>query len=260
MLTNPTLDQLKHLGLNGMAAAFEDIGQDQQASELSHAEWLALLLDREASLRATRRLTNRLRAARLRFSNACVEDLDFKTPRGLDRSAVMALAKGTWLEQRENLILTGATGTGKSWLSCALGHQAARLDYSVLYCRVPRLFEDLALARQDGRYPRLIDRLAKVQLLILDDWGTHRLSAQQRHDILELTEERYQRRSTVITAQVPVSEWHIVIDEPTIADAILDRIIHNAHRITLTGESMRKTMKPPALTQADKTAKQSIRN
>ncbi len=260
MLSNPTLDQLKRLGLTGMAAAFEDIGQDRQANELTHAEWLALLLDREASLRATKRLSNRLRAARLRFPDACIEDLDFKSPRGLDRNAVLALAKGDWLEQRENLILTGPTGLGKTWIACALAHQAARLDQSVLYCRIPRLFEDLALARQDGRYPRLIDKLAKVQLLVLDDWGTHRLSAQQRHDLLELTEERYQRRSTLITAQVPVAEWHAVIDEPTIADAILDRIVHNAHRITLTGESMRKTKRSPALTQAGKTVKQNNRH
>ena len=240
MLHHPTLDQMHKLGLNGMAAAFQDLQQADQDQPLSHNDWLALLLDREATMRADKRLTNRLRAAKLRYPQATIENVDFRSPRGLERAAFMALAEGTWLSKRHNLILVGPTGTGKSWLSCALGHQAARLDHSVLYTRAPRLFQDLAMARQDGRFPRLIDRLTKIQLLILDDWGTHRLTAAQRHDLLEITEERYQRRSTLIAAQVPIEKWHDVIDEPTIADAILDRIVHNAHRLTLTGESMRK--------------------
>ncbi|WP_352995245.1 ATP-binding protein [Mesorhizobium sp. M0904] len=143
------------------------------------------------------------------------------------------------------------TGTGKTWLACALGRQAARLDHSVLYLRMPRLFEDLALARLDGRFPRLIDKLARVQLLILDDWGTHSLTDQQRLDLLEIFEERYRRKSTLITAQLPIAQWHAMIGEPTIADAILDRIVHNAHRVTLEGDSMRKQKTPPLLTGAE---------
>ena len=146
------------------------------------------------------------------------------------------------------MIITGQTGTGKTWLACAFGRQAARLDHSILYLRVPRLFEDLGLARLDGRFPRLIDKLARVQLLILDDWGTHTLTDQQRLDLLEIFEERYRRKSTLITAQLPVAQWHDMIGEPTIADAILDRIIHNAHRITLEGDSMRRQKTPSHLT------------
>jgi DNA replication protein DnaC len=252
MLTNPTLDQMHALGLAGMAAAFRDMADQPNAAELSREEWLGLMLDREASLRADRRLTNRLRAARLRFAEASIEDIDFTTPRGLDRRTVMALAQGGWLKAHDNLIVCGQTGTGKTWLACAFGRQAARQDHSVLYVRTPRLFEDLAMARLDGRFPRLVDKLAKVQLLILDDWGTHGLTSQQRLDLLEIFEERYRRRSTLITAQVPVAQWHDLIGEATIADAILDRIVHNAHRITLTGESMRKAKNAADLTKLNR--------
>jgi len=176
----------------------------------------------------------------MRFPNACIEDVDFRTSRGLDRRQILSLAQGDWIKAREQIILTGQTGTGKTWLACAFAHQAARLDHSVSYVRMPRLFEDMAMARLDGRFPRLVDKLARVQLLVLDDWGTHGLSDQQRLDLLELFEERYQRRSTIITAQLPVSGWHSMIGEPTIADAILDRIVHNAHRIELKGDSMRR--------------------
>ncbi|MER8396458.1 ATP-binding protein, partial [Mesorhizobium sp. M1340] len=169
----------------------------------------------------------------------------------LDRRNTLSLAQGAWLKAHENLIITGQTGTGKTWLACAFGRQAARLDHSVLYLRMPRLFEDLALARLDGRFPRLIDKLARVQLLILDDWGTHSLTDQQRLDLLEIFEERYRRKSTLITAQLPIAQWHAMIGEPTIADAILDRIIHNAHRLTLEGDSMRKQKAPPLLTGAE---------
>jgi DNA replication protein DnaC len=199
------------------------------------------MLDREAAIRADKRLSNRLRSARLRFADASIEDIDFGANPGLDRRQVLSLAQGAWLRANENLIVTGQTGTGKTWLGCAFGRQAARLDHSILYVRMPRLFEDLAMARLDGRFPRLLDQLARVQLLILDDWGTHSLSGQQRLDLLEICEERYRRKSTLITAQIPVSGWHDLIGEPAIADAILDRIVHNAHRINLEGESLRKT-------------------
>jgi DNA replication protein DnaC len=155
-----------------------------------------------------------------------------------------------WLKAHEHLIITGQTGTGKTWLACAIGRQAARLDYSVLYVRMPRLFEDLALSRLDGRFPRLVDKLARVQFLILDDWGTHALTDQQRLDLLEIFEERYRRKSTLITAQLPVARWHDMIGEPTIADAILDRIVHNSHRFSLEGDSMRNQKPRPLLTEA----------
>lgn len=245
MLTHPTIDQMQALGLGGMATAYREMSEQNNADGLNRDEWLGLMLDREAATRADKRLTNRLASARLRFADACIENIDFGAHRGLDRRNTLALAQGAWLKAHENLIITGQTGTGKTWLGCAFGRQAARLDHSVLYLRMPRLFEDLALARLDGRFPRLVDKLARVRLLILDDWGTHTLNGQQRLDLLEIFEERYRRKSTLITAQLPVAQWHAMIGEPTIADAILDRIIHNAHRIALEGDSMRK-QKPPA--------------
>ncbi len=173
------------------------------------------MLDREAGTRADKRLANRLRAARLRFADACIEDIDFAAEPGLDRRTILELADGAWLKAHENLIITGQTGTGKTWLGCAFGHQAARLDHSVLHVRMPRLFEDLAMARLDGRLPRLVDKLARVQLLVLDDWGTHGLSDRQRLDLVEICEERYRRKSTLISAQVPVAKWLDLIGEPT---------------------------------------------
>lgn len=249
MLTNPTLDQMQTLGLAGMAAAYRQLAEQDNTAALGRDEWLGLMLDREIAVRADRRLTNRLAIAKLRFADACIEDIDFAARRGLNRRNTLQLAQGAWLKAKENLIITGQTGTGKTWLSCAFARQAARLDYSVLYLRVPRLFENLAMARLDGRFPRLVDRLARVQLLVLDDWGTHSLNDQQRLDLLEIFEERYRRKSTLITAQLPVAQWHDMIGEPTIADAILDRIVHNAHRINLEGESMRKPK--PHLTNAE---------
>ncbi len=240
MLTHPTLDQMAALGLTGMADAWKALAEQDPGQALDRNEWLGLMLDREASARGDKRFVNRLRNAKMRFPNACIEDVNFAASRGLDRRQVLALAQGAWIKAKEQIILTGQTGTGKTWLACAFGHQAARLDHAVLYARMPRLFEDMAMARLDGRFPKLVDKLARVQLLILDDWGAHGLTDQQRLDLLELFEERYQRRSTIITAQLPVSGWHDMIGEPTIADAILDRIVHNAHRIDLKGDSMRR--------------------
>lgn len=251
MLTHPTLDQMQALGLAGMATAYRELSEQSNADDLSRDEWLGLMLDREASTRADRRLTNRLAAAKLRFADACIENIDFATHRGLDRRNTLSLAQGAWMKAHENLIITGQTGTGKTWLACAFGHQAAKLDHSVFYLRMPRLFEDLALARLDGRFPRLLDKLARVQLLILDDWGTHSLTDRQRLDLLEIFEERYRRKSTLIAAQLPIVKWHDMIGEPTIADAILDRIIHNSHRIALEGDSMRKQKQPAPLTAAE---------
>ena len=216
MLNNPTLDQMHALGLAGMSAAWREMTAQGSGEDLAREEWLGLMLDREMAVRADRRLGNKLRSARLRFADACIEDIDFTAHRGMHRRAILSLAQGAWLKAHENLIITGQTGTGKTWLGCAFGRQAARLDHPVLYMRMPRLFDALALARLDGSFPRLADRLARVELLILDDWGTHSLSDQQRLDLLEIFEERYRRKSTLITAQLPVTAWHDMIGEPTI--------------------------------------------
>jgi DNA replication protein DnaC len=239
VLTHPTLDQLHQLGLAGMARAFGELQADAQTTELSHAEWLALLLDREITERHDRRLKARLRYARLRH-RATIEDVDYRAPRGLDRSLFQKLAAGDWIDAPQNLIIEGPTGVGKSWLACALGHKACRDNRSVLYQRIPRLFPDLALARGDGRYPRLMRALGGVKLLILDDWGLEPLGPEQRRDLLEIVEDRYGRGATMITSQVPVDRWHDVIADPTLADAILDRLVHNAHRLKLTGDSLRR--------------------
>ena len=239
MLTHPTLDQLGQLGLTGMAQAFAELEASGEATDLSHTDWLGLLLDRELTHRRDKRLAARLRYARLR-QQASVEDVDYRASRGLDRALFQKLAKGDWIELHDNLILCGPTGVGKSWLACALAHKACRDNRSVLYQRVPKLFAELALARGDGRYARILRSLTGVQLLILDDWGLEPLDAGARRDLYEILEERYGRRSTILTSQIPVDKWHAFIGDPTYADAILDRLIHNAHRIDLAGESLRR--------------------
>lgn len=239
MLTHPTLDVLQKLGLAGMAKAFADIEASTEATALSHPEWLALLLDRELSHRRDKRLLARLRYARLRHQ-ALIEDVDYRAARGLDRALFQKLGESGWIDLHESLILCGPTGVGKSWLASALGHKACRDNRTVLYQRIPKVFSDLALARGDGRYARLLRALGGVQLLILDDWGLEPLDAAARHDLLEILEERYGRRSTIITSQIPVDKWHEVIADPTYADAIMDRIVHNAHRINLAGHSLRR--------------------
>jgi DNA replication protein DnaC len=247
MLTHPTLDQLNQLGLFGMAKAFGEATASGDADQLPHPDWLALLLDREIAYRHDKRLTARLRHARLRHQ-AAIEDVDYRAARGLDRALFLKLAEGSWIEAHDNVILTGPTGIGKSWLACALGHRACRDNRSVLYRRVPKLFADLALARGDGRHARTLRPLANVQLLILDDWGLEPLDAAARHDLLEILEDRHGRRSTIVTSQLPVGKWHEIIGDPTYADAILDRLVHNAHRIDLTGDSLRRNRAKPAKT------------
>jgi len=246
MLNHPTLDQLDLLGLSGMAKAFAEIEAGSDAANMTHAEWLGLLLDRELTHRYDKKLARRLRYARLRH-HAVVEDVDYRSPRGLDRALFQKLTEGSWIDAHDNLVITGPTGVGKSWLACALGHKACRDNRSVLYQRVPKLFADLALARGDGRYGRLFRALGGVQLLILDDWGLEPLNAEARHDLLEIVEERYGRRSTILTSQLPIDKWHAVIGDPTYADAILDRLVHNAHRIDLAGDSLRRTRPRPAM-------------
>jgi DNA replication protein DnaC len=239
LLKHPTLDQLHALGLYGMAKAFAELTEEPDANGLDRNDWLALLLEREASLRRDKRLTARLRVARLR-QQASVEDVDYRVARGLDRGLFQKLAEGQWIDAHDNLALVGPSGTGKSWLACAIGQKACRDNRSVVYHRWPKLYEDLALARGDGRHPRLIKSLGRADLLILDDFGLEPLDAGARHDLLEILEERYGRRSTIVTSQLPVTAWHDIIGDPTYADAVLDRLVHNAHRIELTGESLRR--------------------
>ena len=240
MLDHPTLNHLRALKLDGMAEAFAELQRQDDAAELSHAEWLGLLIDREAANRSTKRYQSRMRAAKLRHAGAAIEDVDYRAPRQLDRDLFRQLAQGDWIGKRQNLIITGPCGVGKTWLACALGQKACRDGRAVLYHRLPRLFADLELAHGDGRFPRLFRQIVCADLLILDDWGPDRLTAPQRRDLMEIVEDRYQNGSIIITSQLPVEAWHDVIGEPTFADAILDRIVHNAHRLPLDGPSMRK--------------------
>lgn len=251
MLQHPTHDRLKALRLDGMAEAFAELQAQDRAADLTHAEWLGLLADREEASRETKRYETRIRAARLRHVGACPEDVDYRARRGLDRALFQSLLSGKWITDRRNLIITGPCGVGKTWLGCALAQAACRDGVTVIYKRLPRLFEELELAHGDGHFPRLFRSITKTQLLILDDWGPDRLSAAQRRDLMEIVEERYGRGSTMITSQMPVSTWHDVIGEPTFADAILDRIVHNAYRIELEGQSMRKSI----VGEDDETAK-----
>lgn len=239
MLTHPTHDRLVALGLTGMAKALEEQRRQPDIGALDFEERLALLVDREAIERENKRLVSRLKFASLR-QNAVVEDLNTKAARGLDKAIFAKLASGDWIARKQDLLISGPTGTGKSWLACALGHKACRDDRSVLYYRLPRLLDALALARGDGRHARLLKNLARVELLILDDWGLATLTSQQGRDLLEIIDDRHGRGSTIVTSQLPLDHWHEVIADPTVADAVLDRLVHGAHRLTLKGESLRK--------------------
>jgi DNA replication protein DnaC len=244
MLLEQTLATLHALKLHGMATALDEQRGIPDLTTLAFEERLALLLEREQALRHDRRLSRLLQLARLRYA-ACVEDVNFRAKRGLERSRVLQLAGGEWIRQHQTLLITGPTGTGKSWLACALGNSACRQGHTVRYVRVPRLLgEDLVLARADGSYAKLMQTLARTDLLILDDWGLAPLGDRERRDLLELVEDRVGRRATLVTSQLPVDHWHEMIGDPTFGDAILDRLVHHAHRLTLTGGSLRRLPTP----------------
>lgn len=239
MLRNPTLEKLIELRLYGMAGSLREQLSKNEYSELTFEERLGIMIDSEMLERQNRLLKTRLAQAKLKL-RACVEDMDYKARRGLDKSLFKSLATCRWIQERLNVLITGPCGVGKSYIACALGHRACMNGLKVFYVRSTRLTEDLILARGDGRYPKLLNKISKMDLLIIDDWGLSTLSDQESRDFLEIFEDRHNVQSTIITSQLPVDNWHETIKNPTLADAILDRIIHNAYKITLEGESMRK--------------------
>lgn len=243
MLIHQTIDKMKALKLNGMARALETQMDVKESRELSFEDRLAMLVDAEALEKDNGKTTSRIRTAKFRLS-ACLEDLKIKTSRGLDKSTITAFAVCDWVRDKSNLAITGATGAGKTYLACALGNQACRQGFTVVYHRATTLFDDLVLAKADGRYRQILASIASKKLLILDDFGLEKLTAENRRDMLEIMEQRYGRASTIITSQLEVEHWHQVIGDPTLADAILDRFVHNAHELKIKGEkgeSMRKT-------------------
>ena len=242
MLITPTIDKLQAMALTGMARALADQLERPEYADLSFEERLGLLVDREMADRENRRLARHLRAARLR-SDAVIEDLDLRGPRGLDRSTVLGLAEGHWVSAHRNVLVTGPTGVGKTFLACALAHAAIRRGHTALYLRVPRLLDELVLARADGRLPRLMAAWARIDVLVLDDLGLTPVPPARAADLLEVIEDRGDRRSTIVTSQLPVGRWHEALGEPTIADAILDRLVHAAYRLELRGDSRRRAAK-----------------
>jgi len=246
MLTQPTLDKLQTLRLHGMYHALVEQLHMPDIAALTFEERFGLLVDREITERENRRLTTRLRQAKLR-QTACIEDIDYRHPRGLDKALMARLTTCQWVREHLNVLITGPTGIGKTWLGCALGHQACRDGLTALYLRLPRFLQELPLAKGDGRYGKLLTTLAKTDVLMLDDWGLAPLSDENRRDLLEIVDDRHDRRATIITSQLPVEHWHDALGDPTLADAILDRLVHNAYKIVLQGESMRK--QPPKLTR-----------
>jgi DNA replication protein DnaC len=238
MLRTPTLDKLRDLNLMGMARAFQEQTERPDYQALTFEERLGLMVDVEMEERENRRLFRYLKSARLR-DNACVEDINFHTPRGLQRAQILELAECRWIGAHQNVLVTGKTGVGKTFIACALAQAAIRHGHTALYLRVPRLIDELAVARVDGRLPRLLAAWARVEVLLLDDFAMQALSNQQGADLLEVIEDRTQRRSTIVTSQLAVKHWHEMLGDPTLADAIMDRLVHHAHRIELDGPSMR---------------------
>lgn len=239
MLDQHTVQKLREMYLTGMADAFVAQAGQPDVQSLIFEERFGLLVDSEWTFRQSRKLRRLLKEAKLRLP-ACVEDIDYEQPRGLDKAFIRTLGTGQWISSRQNVLIEGPTGSGKTFLSCALANAACRQGFSARYYRLPRLLSELPVSRGDGSYPRLLARLAKTDVLILDDWGLAPFAAAESRDILEMLEDRSQVRSTIIASQLPVNRWHDMITDPSVADAILDRLVHNAHRITVKGESMRK--------------------
>ena len=239
MLTHPTLEKLHHLRLRGMAKAFKEQMEQPEADSLSFTDRLALMIDREVTERESWHLKIRMRNAKFQQS-ACVEDIDYRSPRGLDKALMLRLAGCDWIRHHDNVLIVGPTGTGKTYLACALGQKVCRDGFNVIYRRASRLFAEILQAKGEGRHLKFLAALAKADLLILDDWGLAPLDDGQRRDLLEIMDDRHLNRSTLITSQLPVENWHEMIGDCTLADAILDRLVHNAHKIKMKGESMRK--------------------
>jgi len=242
MMLEITLAKLNQLKLAGMAEALVEQTQSTIYSGLSFEERLGMLVDKEVTLRDNRRLANLLKGAKLRYSNACPEEIDFRTPRGLSKDVIISLMQNGWVKGKQNVIITGPTGNGKTFIACALANSACRSGYSSHYVRLPRLLQEMNIAKGDGSYGKLLARLAKYVILVIDDWGLAKLGDKERRDILEVLEDRHGISSTIIVSQIPIEKWYDIIGDPTIADAVLDRLVHNAHMITMKGESMRKLM------------------
>jgi DNA replication protein DnaC len=240
MLNEPTIEKMRELRLAGMLEAWQRQQQEPKLASLSFDERLAMLVDAEHDIRHNRRLSRLLKDADLRIPNASIEDVRASPTRGIDKPMLRQLANVGWIENHLNVLVSGQTGVGKSYLACALGQMACRRGRRVLYRRVPRLFDEVALARVDGTIARLLAKLAKADLVVLDDFGISALKDPQRTDLLEILEDRYGRTSTVITSQLPIEKWHAYIGDATLADAILDRVVHNAYRVHLKGPSGRK--------------------
>lgn len=239
MLNEQTIEKLYNMKLNGMAEAFKEQLLQADLNDLAFEDRFALLIDRQWTWKEDRRMKRLLSNAKLKI-NACIEDIDYRAPRGIDKSIVLHLAHCDWIRQAHNIIITGPTGVGKTYLACALANRACRMGFSAFYIRIPKLFQDLAIARGDGTYPKIMKKLSKAKVLVIDDLGLAPMSTQERRDLLEVVEDRHQMASTIVAAQIPIRHWHENIQDPTIADAILDRLVHDAYKIILKGESMRK--------------------